>query len=155
VGQIPVSVMAAALDDLERPRHRPHPLEWLRYAFTARAPQRCRTWVLHDVTTKTWVLRHAARSLVLLATPVALVLLFLPAPLHIKLLVLLNAGLPAFLAGMLFVMPAGERRLVHAGYPAELGQAIRQNRADYQQIVSNSARRERIAARRARRRGAP
>jgi Family of unknown function (DUF5313) len=154
MGQIPVSVMAAALDDLEQPRRRPNPLEWLRYALTASAPPRCRTWVLHDVTTRTWVLRHAARSLVLLATPVALVLLFLPASINIKLLVLLNAGLPAFLASMLFVLPAGERRLVHAGYPAELGQAIRQNRADYKQIVRNSARRERIAERRTRRRGA-
>src|SRR5205823_4038820 len=104
-------------------------------------------------TARTWVLRHAARSLVLLTIPVLAVLLFLPASMAIRLLVLANAGLPAFLASMIFLISASERRLVRAGYPAELGQAIREKRALEKQVTSNRARRERIAARRARRGG--
>ena len=144
-----------ALASLWQPLHRPNVVQWLRYAIGGSLPERCRTWVLHDVTARTWVLRHAARSLVLLAVPVLVILLFLPVSLGVRLLVLANAGLPAFLASMIFVLPACERRLVRAGYPAELGQAIRERRAAEKQVTSNRARRERIAARRAQRVGMP
>lgn len=150
---IPESAMRDALQDLNGPRRRPTPIEWLRYAVLARAPHRCRTWVLHDVTAGTWVLRHAARTAVLLAVPALLVLLLAPVPFSYRLLIVANAGAPSFLGGMLFVQPAAERRLIHVGYPGELGEAIRHNRAVQKQNTSNRARRERIAARQARRRG--
>jgi hypothetical protein len=153
MANIPDSVIDNALASLRQPLHRPNPLQWLKYAVGGSLPKRCGTWVLHDVTAPTWVLRHAVRSLVLLAIPVLAVLLFLPTSLNVRLLVLANAGLPAFVASMIFVLPANERRLVRAGYPAELGQAIRGRRAVEKQVTSNRARRERMAARRARRLG--
>jgi hypothetical protein len=50
-----------------------NPLRWIAYAYGAGLPPRYRTWVLHDVTTRTWVLRHITRSLVQFA-PFAIVL---------------------------------------------------------------------------------
>lgn len=140
---------------LREPISAPGLWQWLRYAITARLPEQHSAWVLHDVTTRTWVLRHAARSLVLLLVPVLAVLLFLPASLDVRVLTVLNAGLPAFLASMVFLLPACERRLVRAGHAAELGQVIREKRSIEKQTTANHARRERIAQRRARRLGTP
>jgi hypothetical protein len=47
---------------------------WTWYAFGGKLPDRYREWVMHDVTCRTWALRHVARSLVQVA-PVALLLL--------------------------------------------------------------------------------
>jgi hypothetical protein len=138
----------AALADLDRPHARPTVLEWLRYAISGTAPERCRTWVLHDITCRTWALRHAARSLVLLA-PFLIAVLLLPLSLGMRLLILANAGLPGLLGCMLLILNATERRLARAGYPSEVGQLIRHRRAVDKQRASNHARRERIAARRA------
>ena len=138
----------AALTDLAAPRQRPSVSEWLRYAVTGTAPQRCERWVLHDITCRTWVLRHAARSLILLA-PLLVAVLLLPLSLGMRLLILANAGLPGLLGCMLLVLNSSERRLARAGYHPEVGQLIRQRRAVDKQRTSNHARRERIAARRA------
>lgn len=144
----PESALDAALADLAATRHRPSVSEWLRYAITGTAPQRCDSWVLYDITCRTWVLRHAARSLVLLA-PLLVAVLLLPLSLAMRLLILANAGLPGFLGCMLLVLNSSERRLARAGYHPEVGQLIRQGRAVDKQRASNRARRERIAARRA------
>jgi hypothetical protein len=146
---IPASVVDDAVASLRRPFPRPNPLQWLKYAFGRPLPERYHTWVLHDVTAPTWVLRHAARSLVLLAVPI-LVVLLLPIPLTIRLLILANAGLPALLASMIFILSACERRLIRAGYRAELGTAVRTRLSSERQMYGNRLRRER----RARRRGA-
>lgn len=37
---------------------RPGPLWWIWYAFGGKLPDRYRDWVLHDVTCRTWWLRH-------------------------------------------------------------------------------------------------
>src|SRR5438270_10695110 len=55
-------------------RVRPGPLQWIRYAYGAALPPRYRTWVLHDVTTRTWALRHVLRA-ILQFVPFAVVLL--------------------------------------------------------------------------------
>jgi Family of unknown function (DUF5313) len=151
VADIPESVLNEAVASLRQPFPRPNPLLWLKYAFGRPLPPRYRTWVLHDVTAPTWVLRHAVRSLVLLAVPILLVLLFVPASLGLRLLILANAGLPALLASMIFVLSASERRLIRAGYPADIGTAVRTRLAADRQINGNRIRRERAAARRARR----
>lgn len=43
---------------------RPNPLRWVYYAFGGRLPDDYREWVLHDATTRTWLLRYAARIVV-------------------------------------------------------------------------------------------
>ncbi|MGO1054932.1 DUF5313 family protein [Crossiella sp. CA198] len=58
---------------------RPNPARWLAYAYGARLPARYHSWVLHDVTAPTWLLRHVARTLVQAAPFVlALYLVFDP-----------------------------------------------------------------------------
>src|SRR6185312_16595006 len=53
---------------------RPDPLRWLWYSFGGGLPPRYREWVLHDVTTRSWALRQALRSLLMVAPLVVLVL---------------------------------------------------------------------------------
>lgn len=43
---------------------RPNPLRWVYYAYGGRLPDEYREWVLHDATTRTWLLRFAARIVV-------------------------------------------------------------------------------------------
>jgi hypothetical protein len=64
--------------------YRPGPLRWYWYAVGGRLPDRYRRWVLHDLTCRTWPLRHLARLVAQLA-PVAIVLvLLLPGHLWIR-----------------------------------------------------------------------
>ena len=58
---------------------RPAPHRWIWYALGGGLPERNRGWVLHDTTTRTWWLRHIARSLVQVAIPIVLVMALLPA----------------------------------------------------------------------------
>ena len=59
-------------------RVRPGPLLWIRYAYGAALPERYRTWVLHDVTTRTWVLRHLVRGIVQFLPFAVVILLVVP-----------------------------------------------------------------------------
>ncbi|MBC6448035.1 DUF5313 family protein [Actinokineospora xionganensis] len=43
---------------------RPNPLQWVYYAYGGRLPDDYRDWVLHDATTRTWLLRYASRIVV-------------------------------------------------------------------------------------------
>ena len=130
------------------PRERPGVLRWLGYAMGAGLPARHRTWVLHDTTTRTWVLRHVARTLVQLAVPVALVLLLVPGPFWIRGLAALG-GLILGLAFSIAYMPeATENRVKKAGYPAGTAQAAR-DRTALDREALDSERRRTAAARRA------
>jgi hypothetical protein len=108
---------------------RPSPYQWVRYAFGAKLPDRYREWVLHDATSRTWLLRHAARLLMQLV-PVVLVLLVLllvlpgswwvaPAALGLGVLVGLIFGLGV-------ARESVEARLVKQGYPADFGHDLRE-----------------------------
>ncbi|HEY7596700.1 MAG TPA: DUF5313 family protein [Actinophytocola sp.] len=43
---------------------RPNLLQWLRYTFGGRLPDRYRDWVLHDTTSRNWLWRFALRIVV-------------------------------------------------------------------------------------------
>ncbi|MBM7805176.1 hypothetical protein JOD57_001013 [Geodermatophilus bullaregiensis] len=130
------------------PRQRPSVLRWLGYAMGAGLPARHHTWVLFDTTTRTWVLRHVARTLVQLAVPVALVLLLVPGPFWIRGLAALG-GLILGLAFSIAYMPeATENRVKKAGYPAGTAQALR-DRASAGRDARDSERRRAAAAKRA------
>jgi hypothetical protein len=45
-------------------RTRPDPVRWLYYAFGGRLGPRFSQWVLHDLTSRTWMVRHLCRTLV-------------------------------------------------------------------------------------------
>ena len=111
-------------------------------------PARHRTWVLFDTTTRTWVLRHVARTLVQLAVPVVLVLILVPGPFWIRGLAALG-GLILGLAFSIAYMPeATENRVKKAGYPAGTAQAAR-DRSALERDTRDSERRRAAAAKRA------
>ncbi len=43
---------------------RPNPVQWVRYTFGGRLPDRYREWVLHDTTSRNWLWRFVLRVLV-------------------------------------------------------------------------------------------
>jgi hypothetical protein len=113
------------------PRVRPNPLRWLWYAFWGPLPARSRVWVLFDTTCSTWVFRHIARLLTVAVVPVAAVILFLPAPLHVRVLTAVVAGSGAFLFTVVWVNEATEHRLAQAGWRWGIGPEVRERRAEF------------------------
>lgn len=58
---------------------RPNPLLWLYYQYGGRLPPRYRDWVLHDATSRTWLVRVLLRTIVWLAPIFATLLAILVA----------------------------------------------------------------------------
>ncbi|NUT96615.1 MAG: DUF5313 family protein [Saccharothrix sp.] len=102
---------------------RPNPLQWLWYAVGGRLPARCNEWVLHDVTCRTWAVRHFVRGLVQMS-PILLVLL-LPGPLLIRVLSVVLGLLVGYFYSMSYMWQTTEERLVKQGYPRGLGAQTR------------------------------
>lgn len=111
------------------PRVRPNPAQWLWYVFWGPLPDRCRIWVLYDATCSTWVVRHLVRILTVAVLPVTAVLLFLPGPLHIRVLTAFVAALGAFMFTVVWVNEATESRLIRAGWAPGTGDEVRQRRS--------------------------
>lgn len=105
-------------------RRRPNPLQWLWYALGGRLPEQHRTWVLHDVTAKTWLWRHAARASVLLL-PLMLVWLLLPGPLTLRLSLVLMAGIVGFFYSLVYAEESVENRIRKHGYPYGTARKVR------------------------------
>jgi hypothetical protein len=111
---------------------RPNPLQWVGYAYGGRLPDRYREWVLHDITSRTWLLRFVSRIVVealpwLAAVFVVLTLLTpLPAPAALGALIL------ALLMSLYFTVTSAdelcEARLVKHGYPPGTGKTVRRRR---------------------------
>ncbi|WP_017974570.1 DUF5313 family protein [Actinopolyspora halophila] len=55
---------------------RPGPVRWLYYQYSGRLPEQYRSWVLHDATCRSWMLRVLVRGLVRIL-PIAALLFFL------------------------------------------------------------------------------
>ncbi|GGS31012.1 DUF5313 family protein [Actinokineospora fastidiosa] len=106
---------------------RPNPVQWLWYAVGGRLPDRLREWVLHDVTARTWVLRHAARASVLLA-PIAVVCLLVPGPLPIRLGMVGLAVIIGYYFSFSYLHESAEMRAARHGYPYGTARDIRSAR---------------------------
>ena len=141
-------VLGSPVGELERPELR----AFLWYALGGSLPPRYNAWVLYDVTCRTWMLRHFARVFAII-TPLSAAFFLVLVPIY---------GAPAaysgmcfsgtlFLAGMIYTLIDSDRRAVRAGYPTNYVALVRSQRATETQHTSNYQRRERIAARRARR----
>ena len=116
---------------------RPNALQWLRYVYLGSVPAKNEAWVLHDATCRTWVLRHLVRYLILVAPVLAAVMIFLPAPVSLRALCCVAAGLPMLLFYMAYTADAVDRRVEKAGYPSGLATELRQRRsADAQRAVA-------------------
>src|SRR4051794_39120030 len=126
---------------------RPNPLQWLRYVYTGSVPAKNRAWELYDATCRPWIWRHLARYVVLVAPILIAVLVFLPAPLSLRVMSCLAAGLSMLLFYMAYTSDAVERRVEKAGYLDGTAAQIRQQRATDAQRAVAARYRERSAAR--------
>ncbi len=129
---------------------RPDPVRWLLYAFGAGLPTRHRSWVLHDVTTRTWVLRHAARTLVQLTVPVALIVAFVPGPLGLRLGMSLIGVILGMAFSLAYMTETVENRVGKAGYPVGSAQAGRDRASAVREVGAAQRRRDAAAERAAR-----
>ena len=103
---------------MENPeRRRPDPLHWLLYAFGRKLPPRYRTWVLHDLTTGTWVLRQMIRSLVQVLPFAVVLALLLPGEPWVRITAVLGGAAVGMIYAAAFVHETTESRAAKAGYP--------------------------------------
>ncbi|MEU3269976.1 DUF5313 family protein [Saccharomonospora sp. NPDC006951] len=105
-------------------RVRPGPARWVWYALGGRLPAAHRAWVLHDLTTRAWMWRHACRSTVMLA-PLCSVWLLLPGPLGLRLPLVLMAALVGYFYSFAYAEEGAENRLTKHGYPYGTGRRTR------------------------------
>lgn len=126
---------------------RPNPLLWLRYAYVGSLPQKYSAWILHDATCRTWVLRHAARYLALVAPIVILVLIFLPAPLALRIESCAVAVLTMMLFYLSFTSDSVDRRVEKAGYLPGTAEQVREERSLAAQRAVAARNRQRREAR--------
>ena len=124
---------------------RPGLRQWLWYSVGGGLPDRYAEWVLHDITGRTWLLRHALRCVIQLAIPVAAVLIFLPAGIGLRALTAVAAGGAAVMFFVVHTVESTDRKLVRAGYPPGTGEEVRANRSVQAQKRANARRREWIA----------
>lgn len=121
-------------------KHRPNPAQWVWYTYGGRLPEHLAEWVLHDVTCRTWVLRHLARAITQLS-PLCLIVLLLPGPLWIR---LSSIGL-GLLVGIFYSMSAMvetcEHRLIKHGYPPGIGRETRAIYRDMRRVSRGETRR--------------
>jgi len=131
---------------------RPGPLAWIWYAIGGRLDARHRSWVLHDVTCRTWLLRHFARLAVIIGPLVAIYLVLMPISLDIRLLTGLTFGGGLLMFGLVNTLIDTDRRAVRAGYGMGLPAQLRSTNSVERQRMASHQRRERIAQRQVRRR---
>jgi Family of unknown function (DUF5313) len=125
----------------------PGPLRWLKYAFGGALPSQYSEWIQYDSTCATWWARHTARFLVQLSPLIAIVLIFLPGPVGLR-VGCAAIGVAASVAlSFGWVTESVDRRMVRAGYPSGLAERLRERRSQDAQRVAAAARRARIAAR--------
>lgn len=129
-----------------RQRERPGPVRWVRYAVGGQLPARYQSWVFHDLTSRTWVLRHTARSLVLIL-PLMLVWLLLPGPLWVRFLLVLMAGLVGFFYSFAYIEESCEHRLSKHGYPHGMGKRVRREAREARDAAKLEVRRQKARAR--------
>jgi hypothetical protein len=129
-------------------RVRPPVHRWLWYALGGSLPARHSTWVLHDTTTRTWGLRHVARSLVQMSIPTVLVLALVPAGWALRLAVVGGGIFLGLIFSLAYMAETTEQRVIKAGYVP--GTAVKAREAT--SIVkqrAESARKRAAAAKRA------
>jgi hypothetical protein len=126
-------------------------LRWLAYAYGAGLPDKYHEWVLEDTTGRTWAWRHLVRIIVQILPVVLLILFLIPGPIWIRLGMVLGGGLMALIFGFAYVVETSEHRLMKAGYQVGTGENLRRKRAELDRTEAVARRREKIAARAARR----
>ena len=131
---------------------RPNPWQWLRYSFGAGLPPELNDWVLHDITSGTWWARQVLRSVLQLAVPIALVLVFVPGAFWIRGLCAVGGVIMGLIFSIGFLVETTEHRLVKAGFAVGTGERIRSERSRTGRTAATALRRQKMADRMDRRR---
>ncbi|HEU5270491.1 MAG TPA: DUF5313 family protein [Jatrophihabitans sp.] len=126
---------------------RPGPLRWLWYSLGGSLPPRYAEWVLHDVTTRSWALRQALRSLMVVAPLVAAVLIFVPGPFWVRAVSAVGGIIMGLIFALGYLVETTEHRLVKAGYPVGTGERVRAERQTQAHSAAVARRREKMFAR--------
>ena len=110
---------------------RPNPALWLWYSVGGRLPLAYREWVLVDVISKTWLLRHLLRTFLRLLLPLDILFLVLSqfgGPLDIILMALGLGLIVGLYYSLSYASEANDAKLRKYGYPPSYGSTIRDNR---------------------------
>jgi Family of unknown function (DUF5313) len=97
----------------------------LLYAFGRGLPPEHREWVLHDVSARTWVLRHLLRTTVQLLPIAVLLFVLIPGPAWVRACAVLAGLLIGYFYSMAYMHQSTEHRAVKAGYPRGAATAAR------------------------------
>lgn len=135
-----------------QPVRRPRGLTLVWYWLGGSVSEQHHTWVLHDVTCRTWLLRHFARTLFIVVPPLTAFMALTPASLGFRMLTGLTFAGGLIVFSLVNILIDTDRRAVRAGYPAGLPAQIRSSQSVDRQRLASSERRERLAERRSRRR---
>jgi len=108
------------------PVKRPDPVRWLWYAVGGRLPSRYSTWVLHDLTGRTWAVRHIVRALVQVSPFAAALLIFIPGSMGVRLAAVTAGLLLGLLYSCAYMYEIAEHRVAQAGYEVGTAQAVRE-----------------------------
>jgi hypothetical protein len=130
---------------------RPNLFLLLKYSLGFSLPRQYSTWVLHDVTCRTWLVRHFGRTALVVVPIFVLYMVLMPSSLGVRLLTGLTFSGAIFMFSLVNIQVDTDRRAVRAGYGASLPARIRSQNSGHRQGVTNHQRRERIAERRDRR----
>ena len=98
--------------------HRPGVLRWLGYAVGARLPVDYGSWVLHDLTARTWFVRLLARTAVQCVP--ALLLALLPGPGWLRVSLPLFVLVASLFMAAIFSPMIREKRLYQHGFMPEI-----------------------------------
>jgi hypothetical protein len=103
---------------------RPGPIRWLWYAVGGTLPAAHHSWVLYDLTCRTWVLRHLARVQVMFSG--WWLALLVPGPWSLRFSMVALGYLLSIYFSLSFMEDASERRLIKHGFPTGLNRKIRE-----------------------------
>jgi Family of unknown function (DUF5313) len=109
-------------------RRGPGPLRWLGYAFGKGLPPQYREWVLHDVTARTWVLRHLLRATVQLLPFAVLLYVFVPGSAGIRAAAVAGGLALGYFYSVVYMYETTENRAIKAGYHRGTAREIRDRR---------------------------
>jgi hypothetical protein len=109
---------------------RPTVLQWIWYAYGGGLPRELAPWVLHDTTTRTWVLRHLARAVVQLTPFIAVCLAAIPVQFGYRLSAAAGGLLLALMFSVAYMTETTEHRVAKAGFEAGTAAQVREERAE-------------------------
>jgi hypothetical protein len=117
---------------------RPNPLLWLYYQYGGRLPDAYREWVLHDATSKRWLLRSFVRTMSQ-AAPFVVILLILfgifGVPWYFAVACVVLGLMVSIYYSLSYASESVDSRLSKYGYPSRYASTYRQERYETEHVA--------------------